>query len=131
MTDVAIQKLRVLIADDNDAITRTFRWMLEALGHEATSARDGEEAVVVAREFRPDVFLLDINLPGMNGYEVCQKLRAEPEFEASLFIAQTGWSEPEHMERSKQAGFHHHLVKPVTLERLNEILNSLTKKEAA
>jgi CheY-like chemotaxis protein len=115
----------------NEAITRTFRWMLEALGHEANSAHDGEEAVITAREFRPDVFLIDINLPSMNGYEVCQKLRAEPAFEKSLFVAQTGWSEPEHIERSKQAGFHHHLVKPVTLERLNEILNSLTKKEAA
>jgi CheY-like chemotaxis protein len=125
------QPLRVLIADDNEAITRTFGWMLEALGHQVRAAHSGEEAVALAREFLPEVLLLDISLPGLSGHEVCRILRVEPEFEDSLFIAQTGWSQPEHIERSKQAGFHHHLVKPVTMERLNEILSSLTKRAAA
>lgn len=136
MTDISpakipVSALRILVADDNDSITKTFGWMLEVLGYEARVARDGEEALTIARSFLPDVIMLDINLPGMNGYEVCQKMRAEPALAKCVFIAQTGWSQPEHLERSRKAGFDHHWVKPIPMERLEKLLGSLSHKTAA
>ncbi len=125
MEDNNAPALRVLIADDNDAVAKTFTWMLEALGHHACYALDGPAAIKLAQEFKPEVIMLDINLPGMNGYEVCQVLRQQPGLENTVFMAQTGWNSPEHLERSRKAGFHHHLVKPVTLERLQEVLTGL------
>src|SRR5580698_7688829 len=112
--------LRVLIADDSEAITKTFGWMLEMLGHDVCTSRDGLSAVAMARTFLPNVLLLDLSLPGMSGYEVCETLRVEPAFEKSIFIAQTGWSQPEHIERSRKAGFAEHWVKPIPLERLEK-----------
>jgi len=123
--------LRILVVDDNESVTKTFGWMLEVLGHEARVARDGLAALVMARSFLPDVVMLDIGLPGMNGYEVCQKMRAEPALAGCVFIAQTGWSQPEYLERSKQAGFDHHWVKPIPMDRLENLLSSLSHKAAA
>lgn len=73
--------LRILFADDDEAMTLTFGWMLEALGHDVRVARDGLSAIEAARSFMPQVLMLDLNMPGMNGYEICRALRAEPEFE--------------------------------------------------
>ncbi len=123
--------LRVLVADDNEAITQTLGWMLEAMGHEVQVASDGNQAVDRARSFVPDVLLRDIGLPGMNGYDACQQLRAEPALADSLFIAQTGWDQPQHRRRSQEAGFHHHLVKPVDARQLETLLSKVRKKEAA
>jgi CheY-like chemotaxis protein len=123
--------LRVLMADDDESIAKTFGWMLEALGHEARVVQDGPAALAMALSFLPDVVMLDISLPGMNGYEVCQKMRAEPALAQCVFIAQTGWSQPEYVERSRKAGFHHHLVKPIRIDHLEKLLSSLSRKAAA
>jgi CheY-like chemotaxis protein len=123
--------LRVLVVDDNESVTKTFGWMLEVLGYEARVARDGQTALAIARAFLPDVVMLDINLPSMNGYELCQQMRAEPDLAQCIFVAQTGWSQPEYLQRSKEAGFDHHWVKPIPMERLEKLLSSLSHKDAA
>jgi len=121
----SLTSLRMLVVDDNEATTKTFGWMLEALGHDVRLANDGPSAIAIAQSYVPHVIILDISLPGMSGYEVCQKLRAEPVLENSVLVAQTGWSQPEYRERSRMAGFHHHLVKPVTLDRMQALIASL------
>jgi CheY-like chemotaxis protein len=123
--------LRILFADDDEAVTQTFSWMLEIFGHEVRVVYDGPSAIEVAKLFLPQIIMLDISLPGLNGYEVCRTLRAIPEFEKSIFIAQTGWSDPEHYERSKAAGFHHHFVKPIKIDVMEKFLASQTIKSAA
>lgn len=118
-------KYRILVVDDNENCAQTMMWIMEMLGHTAVIALDGESAITLAKTFRPDVVLLDIGLPGMNGYEICEAMKREPLLQEALFIAQTGWGQKEHRERSKKAGFHYHLVKPVDITRLKNILLSL------
>jgi signal transduction histidine kinase/DNA-binding response OmpR family regulator len=114
--------LRVLVVDDNEASAKTMGWMMEMLGHQVRLAHDGPTAITLANSYKPDVVLLDIGLPGMNGYEVCMALKQEPSCQNTIFIAQTGWGQKEHRDRSRQAGFDHHLVKPVDLETLKDIV---------
>jgi CheY-like chemotaxis protein len=113
------------LADDNETFAETFGQMLEYLGHDVQVAHDGISAVSLAFSFLPEVVLLDIGLPGLNGYEVCKKIRAADKLKNSVLIAQTGYSQPEHHERSKEAGFDHHLVKPVKISNLEALLMSL------
>jgi len=87
-------------------------------------AHDGPSAVEVALIFRPEVILLDIGLPGMNGYEVARRLRKEPGFEQTVLIALTGYGQDEDRQKSKEAGFDHHLTKPVEPEALSSLINS-------
>jgi CheY-like chemotaxis protein len=122
--------LRILVADDNDATTKMFGWMIEILGHEVRVVLDGPAAIREAKSFLPHVLMLDINLPGLSGYEVCEQLHAEPALQKSVFVAQTGWDQPEYIERSKQAGFDHHWVKPILLDRIEELLSSLSGRKA-
>lgn len=100
-------------------------WTMQMLGHTAQYALDGPAAIGQAISFRPDIVLLDIGLPGMNGYDICRAMRKEPVLRNTVFIAQTGWGQKEHRERSKEAGFDYHLVKPIDLEALKTILASL------
>ena len=115
---------RVLVVDDNEPSMKTMGWMMELMGHEVQLAQDGPTAIEVATRFRPQFVLLDIGLPGMNGYEVCEHMRKDPALKNTVFIAQTGWGQEEHILRSKKAGFDHHLVKPVDMETLANILES-------
>jgi CheY-like chemotaxis protein len=131
MSEEITHSLRVLVADDDHSITKTFGWMLEILGYESRVAHNGNEAITVAQSFRPHVVLLDLNLSDMSGHQICEKMRAMPELENCIFIAQTGWDQPEHIERSRRAGFHEHWVKPVPMERLEKLLLSLSSKIAA
>src|ERR1700722_9057428 len=105
------QSLRILVADDDLSINKTFGWMLEILGYDAKVAHSGAEALALADSYRPHVVLLDLNLSGMSGYQVCEKMRTMSGLETCIFIAQTGWDQPEYIERSRRAGFHHHWVK--------------------
>jgi CheY-like chemotaxis protein len=123
--------LRVMIVDDDHATTQMFGWMLEMLGYQSCATHSGSEALALAPSFRPGVILLDLGLAGMSGYEACKKLRALPELAQCIFIAQTGWDQPDKIEQSRQAGFHDHWVKPVSMERLQKFLASLTDKAAA
>ena len=116
---------RVLVVDDNKPSADTMMWTMEVLGHTAEACYDGPLAIAHATAFRPDIILLDLGLPEMSGYEVCQALRETPAFADTVIIAQTGWGQKEHLERSKRAGFDYHLVKPVQLEKLEKILADL------
>ncbi len=100
---------------------------MELTGHEVRLAHDGQKSIELAREFAPAVVLLDIGLPAMNGYEVCRLMRDEPVLKNTVFIAQTGWGQQEHRERSKAAGFDHHLVKPIHMPKLQELITSIAE----
>lgn len=114
--------LRILIVDDNVPSAQTTGWMMELIGHETTLAHDGPGALTRAKDFRPDVIFLDIGLPGMNGYDVCRALREDAAFKDLIVIAQTGWGQDRDREEAFEAGFDHHLVKPISLEQYSELL---------
>jgi len=118
------RKLRVLVVDDNRNLAKTLGWMVEILGHEAKIVCDGKEVIATAEEYLPDAILLDIGLSGMNGYDLAKEIRKHPKLKHCLLIAQTGWGQPEHRRRSKEAGFDHHLVKPVEMETLAQLFTS-------
>jgi signal transduction histidine kinase len=117
--------LRVLVVDDNLEVAQTVGWMLEAIGHDHHIVHDGRDALRAAREFRPDVVLLDIGLPGMDGYDVCRAFRRDEMFKNVPIVAQTGWGQERDKARAMEAGFNHHLVKPVRLDDLERLLSSL------
>jgi signal transduction histidine kinase len=120
--------LKVLVVDDNPIIADTLGMMLEDIGHEYETVHDGQHAFDAAKRYRPDVVLLDIGLPGMDGYEVCRALRKDPQFEKTVIIAQTGWGQDRDKDLALEAGFDLHLTKPVPLERLEEVLNGLAMR---
>jgi signal transduction histidine kinase/DNA-binding response OmpR family regulator len=109
---------RILVVDDLAASAETLATLLQMEGFEVRMAHEGAEALKVAREFRPDVVLLDIGLPGMNGFEVARGLRGQPESRDALLIALTGYGEAESRTRSAQAGFDFHMVKPADVNLL-------------
>ena len=99
--------------------------LLKLAGQEVRVAYDGPAALQEAVEFRPDLVLLDIGLPGMDGYEVCRRLRREPGLEKATLVALTGWGQDEDRRRSHNAGFNHHIVKPVEPSTLQRLLDEL------
>ncbi len=112
---------RVLVVDDNVDAAESVAMLLRLEGHEIRLAYSGPEALQAAEEYRPEVILLDIGLPGMNGYEVARRLRQQPPFQRTLLAAMTGYGQDEDRRRSAEAGFDRHLTKPVdpdTLVRL-------------
>ena len=113
---------RVLVVDDNRDAARLMAELLRASGHAARSFHDGPSALEAARAFRPDVVLLDIGLPGMDGYEVAAALRREQGFGALRIIAVTGYGEEQALSRSREAGIDRHLVKPVDVEALLDLI---------
>lgn len=113
---------RVLLVDDNADARSALSELLSLSGHEVREAADGESAIEAALGERPDAVLLDLGLPGMDGCEVARRLRAEPGLEGLLLVALSGWAGPEDRLRTAEAGFDHHLAKPVPLARLQEVL---------
>ncbi len=118
-------RLKVLVVDDNEASAKTLGWMIELFGHEVHMAHDSYQALTLADAILPDVILLDIGLPNMNGYEVCKTIRAKDALKHTVLIAQTGWGQSEHRQRSREAGFNHHLVKPIDMKTLQELIGSI------
>ena len=116
------QPRRVLVVEDQPALSRVTVALLEKLGHEVRSAADGQEALLVAREYNPDVVLLDIGLPGMDGYEVARCLRSEMGDDTPMLVAMTGYSQHEVSRHARKAEFDHHLVKPADMAVLKELL---------
>jgi signal transduction histidine kinase/DNA-binding response OmpR family regulator len=104
---------RVLIVDDNVDGAESLSLMLQLAGHQVQIVHNGPDALEAAPAFRPDVVLLDIGLPGMNGYEVARRLREQPELASTLLVALTGYGQEEDRQRGREAGFDQHLVKPV------------------
>src|ERR1035437_2929380 len=113
---------RILIVDDNVEAALTLAELLALEGHETHVAHDGPSAVDAARRLSPDVAILDIGLPGFDGLEVARRLRAEPELKGLLLVALSGWVQPDDRARSHEAGFDHHLAKPVQLKSLELVL---------
>jgi CheY-like chemotaxis protein len=118
----AAKPARVLVVDDNADGAESLASLLRVAGHETAVAFDGEEAMRVAREFDPELAVLDIGLPQLDGYEVARRIRRMQLARQPLLIALTGWGQEEDREKSRQAGFNHHLVKPVTLNALLDLL---------
>ncbi|MGE0462051.1 MAG: ATP-binding protein [Vicinamibacterales bacterium] len=113
---------RVLVVDDEPDSALTLAMLLQLRGHQAEVAHDGAEALAQAVAFEPDVVLLDIGLPGMDGYDVCRHLRERPRGRSMFIVALTGWGQEEDRRRTREAGFDLHLVKPVDPEELLRVL---------
>ena len=119
---------RILVVDDLAASAETLMTLLEMEGFEVKTASEGVSALRIAEDFHPDVVLLDIGLPGMNGFEVAHRLRSQPQSRDALLIALTGYGEAESRSRSEQAGFDFHMVKPADV---NLLLTMLADPRAA
>ncbi len=115
-------KKRVLIVDDNQDAAEMLAELLEMLGYESRIALEALSALEIAPEFDPDIMLIDIGLPEVNGYELAQKMRAIPQFVSARLMALTGYGREADRQNAMNAGFDEHLVKPVDLERLKSIL---------
>ncbi len=115
---------RVLIVDDNADSAESMAVLLRLRGHEVRLAYDGQSALEKAQTFRPDVMFLDLSLPKMDGYEVARRLRLEPEMKDILLVAMTGYGSEEDRQRTQEAGFYTHLIKPVDFDKVEELLSS-------
>ena len=115
---------RILVVDDNQDAADSLETLLELWGHQAWSAQDGPSALALVAEFQPEIILLDIGLPGMDGYEVARQIRALPAGGSALIVAVTGYGRSSDRLQSQEAGFDHHLVKPVQPEVLQELIAS-------
>lgn len=125
----AEKKFRILVVDDNESAAQSLGKLLEYVGNDVEIAYDGPTALELAKEFRPKVVLLDIGLPGMNGYEVAPKLRKELGNNVTI-IALTGYGQEEDKLRSKKYGFDHHLTKPIGLKEVQEVLTDISEPKA-
>jgi two-component system CheB/CheR fusion protein len=121
---------RILVVDDNRDVAEGLATVLKSSGHEVRLAHDGLAAVAVAAAFRPEVVFLDIGLPLLDGYEVARQLRRLPGLDRFAIIGLSGYGELADRERSREAGFDLHLVKPVDRDRLDEVLGSVTAQVA-
>jgi CheY-like chemotaxis protein len=119
---VSGRKRRILIVDDNRDTADSLAMMLQMMGNETHTAYDGLEAVQAAALFRPEIVLLDIGLPKMNGYQAAWHIRQQQWGESMALIAQTGWGQEEDKRRALEAGFDHHLTKPVQAAALEKLL---------
>jgi len=126
----AATPLRILVADDNEDALESLAMMLELQGHEVHRAHDGIEAVETFARARPDLALLDIGMPGMNGLAAARSIRGQAGGEAARLVALTGWGQPEDRQRALEAGFDDHLVKPVDFSALAPFLRSATRSFA-
>jgi CheY-like chemotaxis protein/two-component sensor histidine kinase len=117
---------RMLVVDDNRDSAGSMATMLRLLGHEVATAHDGLDAVAAAEDFRPDVILMDVGMPRLNGYEATRRIRERPWGRGPTIIAVTGWGQDGDRARSKEAGCDGHLVKPVSLFDLQALLADLT-----
>ena len=119
---------RVLVVDDNKDSAQTLAMMLKIMGNDIRTAHDGLEAVEKAQEYLPNVILLDLGMPKLNGYDVCRRIREQSWGSSMVIIALTGWGQAEDRQRTKEAGFDHHLVKPVDVAKLKELLDEAAKR---
>jgi CheY-like chemotaxis protein len=121
---------RTLVVDDNRDAASSLGMFLELAGYEVRLAHDGASALHVAEEFRPQIVFLDLGMPGIDGYEVCRRLREAPWGRAMRMIAITGWGQDEDQRKSALAGFDLHLVKPVDPETLAALLRDSRNADA-
>jgi PAS domain S-box-containing protein len=117
---------RILVVDDNQDSARSMARVLELRGHEVRTAHDGLEAIKAAGEFQPEVILMDVGMPRLNGYEASRRIREQPWGQSVVIIALTGWGQEGDRVQSREAGCDGHLVKPVDFRDLEELLTALT-----
>jgi signal transduction histidine kinase/CheY-like chemotaxis protein len=122
---------RILVADDNYDSATSLSILLNDAGYDVRTAGDGVQALETAAQFRPDIALLDIGMPKLNGYEVARQCRRQPWGRNMLLIAVTGWGGADHRQQTAQAGFDHHMTKPVDPAALTRLLASLTSASGA
>jgi PAS domain S-box-containing protein len=115
---------RILVVDDNVDLSRALTTLLSRFGYEAQAVNDGHAAIEAARALRPEVVLLDLGLPGIDGFEVARRLRSEEGFQETIIIAITGYGQEDGGRYSREEGFNHHLIKPVQIEALVALLES-------
>jgi two-component system CheB/CheR fusion protein len=115
---------RVLVVDDNVDQAMSLATLLKLLGHEVRMAHDGASALELAREFHPQIALVDLGMPGLNGYDLARSIREDASLSGMFLVAQTGWGQAEDRQRSKAAGFDEHLVKPLRPEDLQRVLET-------
>ena len=121
----AVRSRRILIADDNADVAESLRLLLERDGHRVQMAGDGEAALAASHEFRPEVALIDIGMPKLNGYDVARRLRDSDWGRNIYLIALTGWGQQGDRERARDAGFDDHVLKPASPELLRKTLATL------
>lgn len=123
-----VRPLRILVTDDNRDSAESMAMLLAVLGHETYTAYDGEQALQIAKDFPPQVIFLDIGLPhGLDGYELARRLRRQSGLEKVMLVAMTGYGQEEDRQKSKAAGFDHHLVKPADLIEINRLLAEVAR----
>lgn len=123
-------KGRILVVDDNRDSAHTLATLLKIKGMEVQTAHDGLQGLEAAEVFRPEMILLDIGMPKLNGYDTCRRIREQQWGREMVIVAMTGWGQEEDRYRSEEAGFNHHLVKPIELTRLEELITSLKSESA-
>ena len=123
-----VQPSRILVVEDNREAADMFVMMLQTCGYEAQAAYSGQTALEMAVPYPPDIVLLDIGLPGMDGYEVARHLRQHPQTKEVWVIAMTGYGQAAACQCTQEAGFDYHLVKPVDMRQLRALLATLAKK---
>jgi PAS domain S-box-containing protein len=129
-SESSTSKRRILVADDNRDVVESFQIMLRILGHEVQTALDGEEAIEKAEQFRPDVIVLDVGMPMLDGYETATRIRQRPWSRDVVLIAVTGWGNDKDKLKSAAAGFDVHLVKPVDATTILEALEQVDQSKA-
>ncbi|HTX05272.1 MAG TPA: response regulator [Steroidobacteraceae bacterium] len=116
---------RLLVVDDNKDAAESMSMLLQMWGHEVAYAYDGPSALETAQQWQPEAVILDIGLPGMDGYQVAERLRTLPQGKETVLIAITGYGQEDDRRRSRRAGIDHHLVKPVAPDTLRMLIDSL------
>jgi CheY-like chemotaxis protein len=120
------QGKRVAIVEDNKLQAKSLAMLLEMMGYQVRTASDAASALRMMAEFIPQVALIDIGLPGLNGYELARQVRSMPQLRDITLIAQTGWGTDDDRQQAREAGFQHHLTKPIDHQRLEKILAQAT-----
>jgi CheY-like chemotaxis protein len=121
---------KILVVDDGHDAADSLGMVLRMFGADSSVVYDGESALEAVRTFAPHIVLLDLTMPGMDGYEVAQRIRVQPEFDAVRLIALTGWGTDEERRRSEAAGFSEHWVKPVPAATLRALVTKELEKNS-
>ncbi len=129
--DQAPVSLRVLVVEDNRDGADMLATLLKVFGHEARVEPDAVSGLTALLEFEPDVALLDIGLPGIDGHELARRIRRQPGFERLPLVAISGWGREEDVRRAHDAGFDHHLTKPTPPEVLEQLLTTIAAERRA
>ncbi len=122
-------KRRILVVDDNRDSAASLSMLLSVMGNDTRTAHDGLEALELAEAFRPDLIVLDIGMPKLNGYDVCRRIRERPWGNSVCLVALTGWGQEEDRRRAEEAGFDQHFTKPVDPALLETLLLKIQSTE--